>query len=71
VSTRAERNGTRLAKHLGEVWRLVGELHGAVSAGQHGLAQRRLGKLLAAGGALAEALAAAAGAPADGRRRRG
>ena len=71
MSTRDERHGLRLAKHLGEVWRQVAQVHNAITAGQHGLAQRRLGKLLAAGAGLAEALAAAAGAPADGRRRRG
>jgi hypothetical protein len=69
VTTRAERNGTRLAKHLGDVWRLVGGLHQAVSENQHALAQRLLGRLLAAGAGLAEALAAAAGPP-DGARRR-
>ena len=71
MSTRDERRGRRLAKNLGECWRLVAQLHNAITAGQHGLAQRRLGRLLAAGAGLAEALAAAAGAPADGRRRRG
>jgi hypothetical protein len=71
VSTRDERHGLRLAKHLGEVWRLVGELHAAVSAGQPGLAQRRLGRLLTAGAGLAEALAAAAGPAEQARRRRG
>jgi hypothetical protein len=71
VSSRAERNGLRISKHLGEVWRQVAQLHDAVSAGQHALAQRRLGKLLAAGAGLAEALAAAAGAPdGPGRGRR-